>query len=77
VLARLAKHFKPYLIDPSVTLSEFSDTTQVLGFIFLPPKYHLMLRFNVKPTHTLIELATDYWFNLTFVDKYLDDMFAS
>jgi AP-5 complex subunit beta-1 len=77
VLTRLTNKFKPYLIDPNASLSELAVPTQVLGLIFLPPKYHLLLRFNIKPNHTLIELTTDYWFNLTFVDQYLDDLFAN
>lgn len=77
VSARLASKFKPYLLDPNASLTDLTFPAQVLGLIFLPPKYHLLLRFNVKPNHTLIELTTDYWFNLTFVDQYLDDLFSN
>ena len=39
--------------------------------LFLPPSYHLLLKFQVKPTSSNITIATDNWRLLPFINTYL------
>jgi len=41
-------------------------------FIFLPPKYHLLLRFKIYDTSTTIKSRTDYWQILAYLDSFFD-----
>lgn len=50
-----------------------NDTT-IHILIFLPRAYHLLMKFNIEETHTLITLKTDYWRVLTYIDSYLEDI---
>ena len=58
-------------------IEEENGTTvgsKVHVFIFLPPKYHLLMRFNLEAKQTIVEIQTDYWRTLTFVDQYFDQI---
>ncbi|PRP74413.1 AP-5 complex subunit beta-1-like [Planoprotostelium fungivorum] len=39
--------------------------------VFLPPKHHLLLKFDVEETFTLIDIRTDHWRLLPYVDDVL------
>ena len=40
--------------------------------IFLPPRYHLLLKFHISNTSTVVRLRTDRWQLLAEMDRYLD-----
>ena len=44
--------------------------------IFLPPRYHLLLRFHVSPASTVVRIRTDRWQLLAEMDKFLDSWLA-
>ncbi|KAL9244254.1 hypothetical protein vseg_018051 [Gypsophila vaccaria] len=48
-----------------------------LVLIFLPPRYHLLLRMEVSDNSTLVRIRTDHWPCLAYVDDYLEALFSS
>lgn len=48
-----------------------------LLLIFLPPRYHLLLRMEVADESTLVRIRTDHWPCLAHVDEYLEVLILS
>jgi AP-5 complex subunit beta-1 len=42
--------------------------------MFLPPFYHLLLKFNIGQHITTIKIRTDYWQVLAYVDEFLTSL---
>ena len=40
--------------------------------IFLPPRYHLLLKFHISDGSTVVRIRTDRWQLLAEMDRYLD-----
>ncbi|CAH8385191.1 unnamed protein product [Eruca vesicaria subsp. sativa] len=43
--------------------------------MFLPPRYHLLFEMEVGEESTLVQIRTDYWPCLAYVDDYLEALF--
>ena len=43
---------------------------------FLPPRFHVLLRLEIRPEMTLARIATDCWATLAYVDALLDRLAA-
>eukprot|EP00051_Salpingoeca_urceolata_P006569 m.86803 g.86803 ORF g.86803 m.86803 type:complete len:1080 (+) comp14888_c0_seq1:58-3297(+) len=43
------------------------------AFVFIPPRFHVLLTFDVAPDATLVSLLTDNWRMVPFVDKFLTE----
>ncbi|KAG6551926.1 hypothetical protein Mapa_006543 [Marchantia paleacea] len=73
---QLALQFDPReRIDPGFSPSEESNNNGLGNFlilIFLPPRYHLLLRMEVADYSTLVRIRTDYWPCLAHVDEFLE-----
>jgi len=74
---------KPFIVSsPSANsgTSVFSkvvseDSKEIKIFIFLPRKYHLLMKMNVDEDHTNVIILTDYWRILSFLDGYFENIF--
>ena len=44
--------------------------------IFLPPRFHLLMRFHVSPASTVVRIRTDRWQLLAEMDNFLDGWLA-
>ncbi|KAM9964116.1 hypothetical protein ACTFIW_005767 [Dictyostelium discoideum] len=42
--------------------------------IFLPPQFHLLLKFDIGDDSTIVYIKTDYWRCLVFLDQYLSSL---
>ncbi|XP_024524086.1 AP-5 complex subunit beta-1 [Selaginella moellendorffii] len=70
-------HHDPFSLESDLLLaSEESAGGEELGcfmvLVFLPPRYHLLLRMEVSDWSTLIRIRTDYWPSLAHVDEFLE-----
>ncbi|KAL2642391.1 hypothetical protein R1flu_009978 [Riccia fluitans] len=63
---RMDQRFSPQEEGSNTGLGSF------LVLIFLPPRYHLLLRMEVADYSTLVRIRTDYWPCLAHVDEYLE-----
>ena len=52
------------------------DAPVVRVFIFIPPKYHVLLRVHCQQDSTLVEVVTDHWKLLPYIDSALNSMFV-
>eukprot|EP00731_Ephydatia_muelleri_P031205 Em0022g719a len=55
-------------------IEDYSVVTQNTGqcvFIFLPPKYHILMKFCCHTTSTAISIATDNWKLLSLINSFL------
>lgn len=46
------------------------------AIIFLPPKYHLLLKFTVSPRTTIVRIATDWCEALGYLDAFFSVSYA-
>ncbi|OEH75953.1 hypothetical protein cyc_01208 [Cyclospora cayetanensis] len=46
------------------------------ALIFLPPKFHLLLRFTISPKTAIVRCATDRWETLGYLDAFFSKMYA-
>jgi hypothetical protein len=49
-----------------------SDVERVI--IFLPPRYHLLLKFNIYENQTIVKIRTDFWRVLICLDDFFEDL---
>ncbi|KAL3695875.1 hypothetical protein R1sor_009951 [Riccia sorocarpa] len=63
-------------LDPRERIDQEEGSNTGLGnfliLIFLPPRFHLLLRMEVADYSTLVRIRTDYWPCLAHVDEYLE-----
>lgn len=45
--------------------------------IFLPPRFHILLKMDIADWSTLVHIRTDYWPCLAYVDEYLEALVTS
>eukprot|EP00250_Pteridium_aquilinum_P011207 c19906_g1_i1 orf=537-4184(+) len=45
--------------------------------IFLPPRFHILLKMDIADWSTLVHIRTDYWPCLAYVDEYLEALVSS
>lgn len=67
------------LIDELQLESSELQSTRKYQFdaaIFLPPQYHLLMKFQLSRDNTVISLASDYWRIFVFIDKCLEEAFV-
>ncbi|BFI27642.1 AP-5 complex subunit beta-1 [Marchantia polymorpha subsp. ruderalis] len=70
---QLALQFDPR--DPNFGPPDESSNNGLGNFlvlIFLPPRYHLLMRMEVADYSTLVRIRTDYWPCLAHVDEFLE-----
>jgi len=77
VINIINQSMKPFIVSPSTNLAKSVSTnwSEVKIFIFLPRKYHLLMKMNVDDDHTNVTILTDYWRILTFLDGYFENIF--
>uniref|UniRef100_A0A6B2KXC1 Uncharacterized protein n=1 Tax=Arcella intermedia TaxID=1963864 RepID=A0A6B2KXC1_9EUKA len=68
VLQIMNQSLKPFLL--------YSEDEEAGCFIFLPRKYHLLMKWKISEQSTKITILTDYWRVLTFLDAYFDLLFS-
>lgn len=42
------------------------------AIIFLPPKYHILLQFDINEDYTIVHIHSDHWRTLAHIDSALD-----
>ena len=42
--------------------------------LFLPPHYHLLLKFSVSSDSTVISMATDSWMLLPYIGDWINNL---
>lgn len=42
--------------------------------IFLPPTFHLLMKFHIYKEYTIIEIKTDFWRVLVCLDEFFDEL---
>ncbi|GMI75228.1 hypothetical protein like AT3G19870 [Hibiscus trionum] len=45
--------------------------------IFLPPMFHILLQMQVSDVSTLVQIRTDHWPCLAYIDEYLEALFLT
>jgi AP-5 complex subunit beta-1 len=45
-------------------------------FVFLPPKHHLLMVFQVAASQTVVRFNSDYWLSLAYIDQFFDRLLA-
>jgi len=75
VHAILERHLSKFIV--SVTSEAGPGDPKVVNtLIFLPPRFHLLLRFQVSANSTIVNIRTDNWRTLANLDSYLDSLRA-
>eukprot|EP00743_Colponemidia_sp_Colp-15_P012014 GILK01013542.1.p1 GENE.GILK01013542.1~~GILK01013542.1.p1 ORF type:complete len:1095 (-),score=184.93 GILK01013542.1:17-3301(-) len=68
-----------YFGDPSErerVMRELHDPVhveQARALIFIPPQYHILMRWSICERTTLVRMRTDRWQLLKYLDNYFDD----
>ncbi|EYU30951.1 hypothetical protein ABFS82_08G221700 [Erythranthe guttata] len=68
-----------YLGDEDEGGSHIPASRKNIGYfqvlIFLPPRFHLLFRMEIREFSTLVRIRTDHWPCLAYVDDYLEALF--
>jgi hypothetical protein len=60
-------HLSPFIV------SESQELVKLL--IFLPHRYHLLLRVEISDSSTVIRIISDWWRTMTHLDSYFESIF--
>jgi hypothetical protein len=80
--AILQRHFGQFIVPfgekqgANTTSSDYGQIS-IRVMIFLPPQHHLLLKATMQLDSTLIQIRTDFWRVLPYVDPLLDLLCAS
>ena len=44
------------------------------AIIFLPPRFHLLMKFVIYEEHTVVKIRTDFWRVLICLDDFFDNL---
>ncbi|KAJ3427445.1 ap-5 complex subunit beta-1 [Anaeramoeba flamelloides] len=58
-------------------LQDKKSISQIYTFMFLPPKYHLLLKFEIDELSTIVKIKTDFWLCLRWIDEFINNCIFS
>ena len=58
-------------------IGSVSDMKCFCAIVLLPPKYHLLFKFNVSDTSTMVRIRTDRWQLLSELDRWFETRWQS
>ncbi|CAA6662718.1 unnamed protein product [Spirodela intermedia] len=61
--------------DTAAERFQEADLGSLLVLIFLPPRFHLLLKMEVSEPSTLVRIRTDHWPCLAYIDEFLESLF--
>lgn len=70
-----------YSADEEESESFVSTSKKNMGcfhiLIFLPPRFHLLFQLEVSDVSTLVQIRTDHWPCLAYIDDYLEALYLA
>ncbi len=42
--------------------------------IFMPPRYHLLMKVRMRPDSSVVSVRTDFWRVLPYIDPFIDSL---
>ena len=57
----IGKAFGPFVVGRRLGQPPLSPEHPIRAMVFLPPQFHVLLRFNMRPEGLVVDMACDYW----------------